>query len=65
MKEGPANHVCAWSPLPSQITVHVAKGRTTPTCCQADGQTLLTLHKEEVTVVTASMMAPVYSCVRV
>ena len=31
MKEGPKNHVCAWSPLPSQITVHVAKSRTTQT----------------------------------
>ena len=65
LKEGPKNHVCAWSPLPSQITVHVAKRWTTQTCCRADGQTLLTLQKEEVTVVTASMMAPVNACVRV
>ena len=31
MKESPENHVCAWSPLPSQITVHVVKRRTTQT----------------------------------
>ena len=42
-----------------------AKGRTTQTCCRAEGQTLLTLVKEEVTVVTASIVAPVYACVRV
>ena len=37
MEEGPEDQVCAWSPLRSQITVHVAKRRTTQTCCQADG----------------------------
>ena len=37
MKEGPENHACAWSPLPSQVTVCVAKRRTTQTCCRADG----------------------------
>ena len=37
MKEGPENLVCAWSPLPSQITVHVAKRRTSQTCYRADG----------------------------
>ena len=37
MKEGPENHACAWSPLPSQVTVRVAKRRTTQTCCRADG----------------------------
>ena len=42
-----------------------AKVRQHPTCCQADGQTLLTLLKEEVTVATASMVAPVNTCVRV
>ena len=58
MKEGPEKHVCAWSPLPSQITVdRKATGRATQTCYRADGQTLLTLLKEEVTVVSATMVA--------
>ena len=39
MKKVPEKHVCAWGPLPSQITVHVfdsrAKGRTTQTCSRA------------------------------
>ena len=39
MKKVPEKHVCAWGPLPSQITVHVfdskRMGRTTQTCSRA------------------------------
>ena len=66
--KGPEKHVCAWCPTAQSdhcSYIAKAKGRTTQTCCQADGQTLLTLVKEEVTVVIASIVALVYACVRV
>ena len=66
MKDGPEKHVRTWGPLPSQITVHVFnskdKGKDNSYMLSGRWPTLL---KEEMTVVTASMVAPVYACVRV
>ena len=55
MKKNPEKHVCAWGPLPSQITVHVfhskGKGKDNSDMLSGRWSTLLTLPKEDMTVV--------------